>query len=198
MSQTSNCAPHVFSESLASSHRASDLPLWEELYRKAFPLFLAMHDHRQDGPHQRNGVDRSIILANSKQILVDEKTRGVNRKTQRVYDDIALEYWSDVDRKVPGWVCKPLMCDYIAYAIVPLGKGYLLPVVQLQIAWKAHGETWIKQYQEKNNGRLIAAVNEFNGRRWTTVSVGVEVKDLFKAIGAALRIEFEKIEDYQD
>ena len=46
-------AVHDFAESLAASHRASDLPIWEEIYRKSFPEFLAMADHRQDGEHQR-------------------------------------------------------------------------------------------------------------------------------------------------
>ena len=64
-------AVHDFSDSLAASHRASDLSIWEEIYRKSFPDFLAMVDHRQDGEHQRAGIDRSVILENSKQILID-------------------------------------------------------------------------------------------------------------------------------
>lgn len=178
---------HDFAESLAMSHKASDLPLWEEIYRKAFPTFCAMVDHREDGEHQRAGIDRSVILANSKQILIDEKIRWRNRKTGKVYDDIALEYWSDYGRRVPGWVCKPLRADYIAYAIAPLGKGYLLPVIQLQSAWAAHGERWIRQYKQ------IVAENY----GYDTVSVGVPVREVFSAVGAALRQSFEPIEGEQ-
>lgn len=175
---------HSFAESLQASHQASDLPIWREIYEQAFPGFLAMHDHRQDGDHQRQGIDRSVILENSKQVLIDEKVRGRNKKTGKVYDDIALEYWSDFERKQKGWVCKPLLCDYIAYAIAPLGKGYLLPVLQLQLAWGTHGQSWIAQYPE------IRAIN----RGWTTVSVGVPVSVLFPKIGEALRCAFDPVE----
>jgi len=172
--------PHIFRESLARSHAAEDLPLWEEVYRKAFPTMVSMANHRQDGYHQRLGIDRSITLANAKQILIDEKFRGRNEKTGKVYDDIALEYLSNRDRNIPGWVCKSLLADYIAYAIGPLGKCYLLPVLQLQQAWKNNSRTWLKAYQQ------IPAQNE----GWVTMSLCLPVPVLFKAIGNCLRIEF--------
>ena len=130
-------AVHDFSDSLAASHRASDLPIWEEIYRKSFQGFLAMVDHRQDGEHQRAGIDRSVILENSKQILIDEKIRW------KPYPDIAVEYLSNDRTGAPGWACKPLRADYIAYAIAPLGMCYLLPVIQLQQAWRRKGEIWM-------------------------------------------------------
>lgn len=176
--------PHDFHESLARSHTASDLQLWEEIYRQAFPTFSAMVDHREDGEHQRAGIDRSVILENSKQILIDEKIRWRNRKTGKVYDDIALEYWSNYEQRIRGWVCKPLRADYIAYAIAPLGKGYLLPVVQLQIAWGRHGSDWVRRHK-----RIVAENHGYN-----TISVGVPVREVFAAVGAALRQTFQPIE----
>ena len=174
--------PHNFKKSLAKSHSASDLPFWKEIYQSAFPTMIAMVDHREDGEHQRAGIDRSIILSNSKQILIDEKTRSKNEKTGKIYTDIALEYWSDRDKKIPGWVCKPLRADYIAYAIAPLGICYLLPVIQLQQAWDDKGEEWIEEYP------IVNAVNE----SWITVSVGVPPEILYPVIGRFLRIEFIK------
>ncbi len=178
--------------SLARSHSASDLPIWEELYRNAFPDFAAMVDHRQDGEHQRAGIDRSIILTTSKQYLVDEKARGRNKKTGKIYTDILLEYLSDEERGIPGWVCKPLRADYIAYAIVPLGRAYLLPVVQLQAAWKVNGKKWIEYAKDRNNRQFshIRAFNRDGNRTWTTVSVGVPVSVLFPEIGRMLRVRF--------
>ncbi|KKK49713.1 hypothetical protein LCGC14_3132300 [marine sediment metagenome] len=181
--------PHNFSESLAKSHAAEDLPVWEEIYRQAFPTFAAMVSHRDDGWHQRAGVDRSVILQNSKRILIDEKARFRNKKTGIVYEDVALEYWSAEAEQSPGWVCKSLLADYIAYAIVPLGRGYLLPVIQMQEAWAKNGEEWKSEY------KIIRAPNEMNGYEWTTVSVGVPVDKLFKAIGACLRVEFVPLEE---
>lgn len=169
---------HDFDESLRRSHAASDLPIWLEIYRQAFHDMVACVDHRADGEHQRAGIDRSITLENSKQILIDEKVRW------KAYSDIALEYWSDRDRKIPGWVCKPLRADFICYAIAPTGKAYLLPVPQLQQAWRVHGEEWIARYRPAINA---------NNARYVTVSCGVPVGVLFKAIGDCLRIDFTPI-----
>lgn len=179
---------HDFAESLRFSHSASDLPIWEEVYRQAFPSFAAMIDHRKDGEHQRAGIDRSVILENSKQILIDEKVRGKNKRTGVVYDDIALEYLSVAERGTHGWVCKPLRADYIAYAIAPLGRCYLLPVIQLQIAWYRCGDYWIENFQ-----RIVAKNNGY-----TTISVGVPVKDVFREIGGALRVTFQPIHDVRE
>lgn len=171
-------AVHDFTESLAASHRASDLPIWEEIYRKSFPDFLAMVDHRQDGEHQRAGIDRSVILENSKQILIDEKIRW------KPYQDIAVEYLSNDRTGAPGWACKPLRADYIAYAIAPLGMCYLLPVIQLQQAWRRKGEIW------KASCFIVRAPNS----GYTTLSAAVPVHELFSEIGRALRVQFAALE----
>lgn len=125
---------HSFKESLAFSHEADELPFWEQCYKKAFPTMQAMLNHRDDGDHQRQGIDRSVILANGKQLWIDEKVR------KKDYGDILLEYVSNDRTNAPGWVCKPLLCDYIAYAIIPSSKCYLLPVPQLQAAWVENNE----------------------------------------------------------
>jgi len=164
---------------LAQSHAASDWSGWETVYRAAFPAFSAMIDHRADGEHQRAGIDRSIILTNSKQILIDEKVRGRNRLTGAVYDDILLEVWSDERAKSPGWVVKAIRADYIAYLIAPLQRCYLLPVIQLQAAWQRHGKEWTRTYGTKRS----------QNRSWVTASVPVPVEKLFPAIGGCLRIE---------
>ena len=168
---------HDFAESLAASHAASDLSIWEQIYRRAFPTFCAMVDHRDDGEHQRAGIDRSVILANSKQLLIDEKVRNKD------YGDILLEYVSNDRFNSPGWVCKPSRADYIAYAIVPAGRCYLLPVIQLQIAWARHGELWKREF------RRVPAHND----GYTTHSVAVPPERLFPAIGGALRVSFDKV-----
>jgi len=151
--------------------------MWKEIYDQAFPGYEAMVDHRQDGEHQRAGIDRSIIMPNSKQILIDEKVR------RKAYNDILLEHLSDKDRGIPGWVCKPLRADYIAYAIAPLGVVYLLPVIQLQQAWKKCGEYWIQKY------RAIEAKN----KSWVTISVGVPMPVLYKEIAGCWRYKFTPV-----
>jgi hypothetical protein len=177
---------HDFHECLARSHAAHTLPIWEACYRQFFSSFLDMHYHDKDSDLQRLGVDRSVVLSHGKYVFVDEKVRFPNAKTGRVYTDIALEEWSDEERKIPGWVVKRLMCDYIAYAILAIGKCWLLPTLQLQEAWLKHSKSWkskgiLKPIRSKNLG-------------YTTLSWGIEEKILFPAIGGCLRATFQPIE----
>lgn len=180
--------PYRFNQQLQESHAAADLPLWRETYEKAFPDMVAMIYHEKDGFHQRAGVDRSILLSTSKQILIDEKVRKRNKITQKVYEDIALEYVSCNRTQSPGWVCKPLLADYIAYAIAPLGKCYLLPVLQMQLAWSRHSKDWLSRFRkiESDNGS------------YKTLSVCVPVPVVFGSIGSCLRVEFSPIEIVED
>jgi hypothetical protein len=175
--------PHDFGESLQKSHAAHDLPIWEQMYRQAFPDMLAMHDHRDDGYWQRAGIDRSIILRSSKQILIDEKVRGRNKITGKVYQDIAVEHVSNDRTGALGWAEKPLAADYIAYAIAPLGQGYLLPVPHFQAAWRANKDEWLTQFGSKS------ATN--NG--YKTLFCPVPVAALFKAMGQQLRLKFDPV-----
>lgn len=168
-----------FTDDLAFSHAAEDLPCWLEIYRQAFPTMSGMISHRKDGEHQRAGIDRSIILESGKQITIDEKIRRKN------YPDIALEYISNDRTAAPGWVCKSLLCDYIAYAIKPSGKAYLLPVPQMQAAWVKNAETWKRSFFHPK------APN----RGYNTISVAVPVDVLFQAIGKCLRVDFTPIQE---
>lgn len=59
---------HNFADSLEKSHEAESMPFWGEVYQKAFPNMVAMPNHRQDGDHQRQGIDRSVIMNNGKQV----------------------------------------------------------------------------------------------------------------------------------
>lgn len=173
---------HCFADSLAASHKAETLPFWEECYRRAFdPYFETMWSCRTNGEWQHTGVDRCVGLMNGEVIRIDEKVRW------RDYNDICLEYVSNDRANTPGWVCKPLRANYIAYAIAPRGICYLLPVIQLQQAWRKHGESWIERAVQRESGyRLCPATND----TYTTLNVAVPVNTLFAAMGSALRVEF--------
>lgn len=173
---------HDFQTSLARSHAAEERPYWEECYRKAFaPRFQAMHSHRQDGDHQRLGIDRSVILTNGKQYFVDEKVRYED------YGDVFLEFWSDKEKKTKGWVCKDLLCDFIAYAIEPRGLCLLLPVVQLRQVWATQGPKWVNKYP----------IREVPNNGWTTVGCCVPFDPLLSAIRDAMCVKFS-IPSYED
>lgn len=169
---------HDFYESLAKSHAAEDLPCWEEIYRNAFPTMVSFQNHRYDMDRQKAGIDRTITLVNGKQILVDEKARD------RVYcNDILLEYISNDHTGALGWVCKPLLCDYIAVAYMKSGHAFMLPVLQLQQAWELNKHDWLKHY------RIPPARNQ----GYKTHNVAVPTDKLFRAIGSQLRVQFTPI-----
>lgn len=178
-----------FATDLAFSHSCEDLPCWREIYHAAFPSLNAIVDCRDDGQHQRAGIDRVIVLKNGKSILIDEKARRVN------YNDIALEYIANDKHGSPGWVEKHLLCDYIAYAILPLGKAYLLPVIQLQAAWQKNKDAWMNIANDTSihwkdqQYRIIRATNA----HYNTISLCLPVPVLFQAIGCAFRVDFTPI-----
>lgn len=126
-----------------------------DLYRKAFPSLVSAVAVRDDGWAQRGGIDRVLTLACGRVQTVDEKVRTND------WPDILLEQWSDEARRVPGWIQKPLACDFIAYAFAPSRRCYLLPVSPLQRAWRMQGKAWIDRYGQRharNQGYVTANV----------------------------------------
>jgi len=161
-----------FKTDLKYSRDCEVLALWERAYKWFFPNMQTTVAHGQDGDHQRAGIDRSIVLDNSKQILIDEKARRIKDT-----GDIMLEYVANDTKGSPGWVEKRLLCDFIAYAFIPSRKVYLLPVIQLQAAWARNKVKWLKAYG------TLKAKNQSYG----TLNCPVSTPVLFKAIGGALR-----------
>ena len=186
-------AVHDFNKSLAVSHRASDLPIWEEIYRATFPGYLGMVDCRQDGHHQRQGVDRIVSVSTElgvRQVLVDEKIRPtfcLDKWRRRPFTfDVAIEFWHEgPNYKAAGWACKPLDAQYIAYAVARLGQGCLLPVAQLQQAWVKHGQRWIHTYRRPHHCS--------RNKGFVTHWVPVPLPELFKQIGAEYRFVFTPV-----
>ena len=168
---------HDFHKSLAESHAYADAPWWGDVYRRAFPAVRSMVCVRDDGWAQRGGIDRVITLGSGRIIPIDEKVRKED------WPDILLERWSDEARRTPGWVQKPLACEFIAYALVPSQRCYLLPTLTLQAAWRRRGRAWCEQYKP------IRAQN--NG--YVTLSVAVPTDTLLSAVSDAMCIKWDAV-----
>jgi len=164
-----------FGKDLEFSHKCEDDPCWGIIYKKAFPTMQAYINHRKDGEHQRNGIDRTVVLENGKTIWIDEKARRIKDT-----NDIMLEYVSNDNTKTLGWAEKPLLADYIVYAFIPSGIAYLLPVVQMQSAWKENKTEWLKKYGTKS-----AQNSNYN-----TLNCPVPTRELFTKILNMLIINF--------
>ena len=119
---------HDFQERLSWSESASDEPFWNEVYSIAFPTMIACVPLKGDNQNQRMGRDRLVYLENSKEIYIDEKKR------EKDYSDILLEYVSVDTTGAPGWMEKDLSIDYLAYAFIPSETVYLYPWDEI-MAW---------------------------------------------------------------
>lgn len=163
---------HDFATSLALSNEYADAPWWFDIYRRAFPTLLSAVSVRSDGWAQRGGIDRVLTLGCGRTYTVDEKVRAND------WPDILLEQWSDEARRSPGWVQKPLACDFIAYAFAPSRKCYLLPVAPLQRAWRLQGRRWVNDYGQRR-ARNVGYVS---------TSVPVPIEALLPAMADAMLV----------
>lgn len=176
------------------SHSVAGLPFWTDVYRQAFPGFVAAHIPTGDGWHQRAGRDRIIVLDDSSTITVDEKGR------REEWPDILIEVLHDRDRKVPGWGHpeKRLSCDYIGYAFVPTQTCHLIPYRELRrIMARGPGREWWREAVRNKNARVkagqgVVLVDARNPRderkplRYFTRSIAVPPKRLLAAVAESL------------
>lgn len=131
---------HDFKEQLAYSEQASGEAFWDAVYRKAFPNMVNHMLASGDHDSQRRGIDRVVMLSNSKTLYIDEKKR------KKDYPDILLEYVSCDTTNAPGWMEKDLAIDYLAYAFMPSQRVYLLDWLMLRRAWARYSEEWKETY----------------------------------------------------
>ncbi len=173
-----------FEKSQEYSNKVSLLPLWKEVYDGAFPGIERMEITPNGSVANRSGIDRILHMGDGTTITIDEKARKKNEKTGKVYDDIALEFISDEENDKPGWVVKPLKCDYIAYAILPLGICYVLPVIPLQQAWLKHGGDW------RDNYFVFSVVSKDGRRTWRSLNCAVPAKVVLRAVAGHYALTF--------
>lgn len=171
---------HDFNERNEWSHSQQDEPFWDTAYRMAFPDMVGTLELPKDSESQRQGVDRLVHLSNGKTLYIDEKKRSGN------YGDILLEYISNTTRNTPGWIAKPLLIDYLAYAIMPTSTVYFLPWLMLQKAWRDEGSGWIDKASARTPGYTIVDAQNYG---YTTRSVAVPVDTIYHAVNRAFRIQ---------
>jgi hypothetical protein len=177
---------HSFQKSLEESHKNDTAPFWEAIYRKAFGEdFLGFHSVLQDGPSQRAGIDRIVVLRSTKVLTFDEKVRSSS------YPDILLEIWSDYQRRTPGWAhsTKRLLCDYIAYAVLPSRTCHLLPYQLLRSILAENVQDWASLADRQQQG--FCWVNADNGT-YVTRSLCVPTNVLLDCFRQSMTVTWEE------
>jgi hypothetical protein len=174
---------HDFGERLHWSNQQVGDPVWDKVYRAAFPDFLSRLVV-PDGTGQRRGRDSLVALTNGDTLRVQEKARDLADT-----GDILLEY----EHKYPsglakaGWMEKDESCDFLAYIFVPSRTGYLFPFQPLRAAWTRHKQEWLRLAAGDRDGfRRCPARNA----KYTTWTVAVPTDRLYSAVGKALRVHW--------
>jgi hypothetical protein len=140
---------HRFGERLKHSQDLSDEPSWIAFYRRIWPDLVSCVRIDANSRWQKIGIDRLVLLSNGNEITVDEKKRDKD------WGDLLIEEWSvyygpnDPKNKI-GWSLDPeKQCDFVAYAVPPSKKCYLLPYELTRQTCLFNLERW-KTLKSKN------------------------------------------------
>jgi hypothetical protein len=177
-----------FEKDLRYSEDQVNRDFWNSVYLKAFG------DHSSTAitgcNAQNDGVDRVLTLPNQRMILVDEK---VQRRHHTIVwdgekqDSLWIEEYSVVEKKIPGWAMKPLRVEYILYGFPTAGRAHLLPVLQLQAAYKIYWQEW-----KQNNWWRLTKKESNDGYHTSGFTVPINV--LKRAITDVMTIEVKQEE----
>lgn len=148
---------------------------WWKIYSKMFDMNYMFRSPKE---LDMKGVDRVIVLSSGDLITIDEKIRRGS------YDDFLLEYISDKEENTPGWIEKPLECDFIAYAFEEEETAYFFYWLELSKLWKKVGNAWIGNGKRGEFGfDIVEAKNYKDGKYiYTTISLAIPCQMLLRAL----------------
>lgn len=140
-----------FKTDLEYSLESGEDKLFDNFYYRIFPTLKSI-EKVVDKELQLKGIDKILIFESGKKVLIDEKKR------RKDYGDIAIEIYSNTEKKTPGWVYKPLP-DYFVYAIMPTKKVYLLPALLLKLWVEDNFESldFFPKVEAKNPGYITTS-----------------------------------------
>lgn len=167
-----------FASQLATANTPEKHAFWENAYRQVFPNVLRVEFYDADMDAQNNGVDAAVFRQGAPPIRIENKER------QKWYGDILLEYVHEYEdgHIRPGWIERPLRCDYLAYAILTTGHVWFLPWLPLRLAWERHKLRWLN-----SGGRYNPTPAQNSG--YVTKNVAVPPDELWGCINGVLQID---------
>lgn len=140
---------HDFGISVEKGSDTKNDPFFDEMYRRTFPtLDTIARTQSSASKVQKSGCDVVIILSSGREIRLDEKRRF------GTFTDIALEYKHVYSGggSADGWIEKDLAIEYLAYGIIRLKQGYIIPWIDLQKVWRKNKAEWIRNGINKEQG----------------------------------------------
>jgi hypothetical protein len=125
--------------------------------------------------NDKRGTDWWIEMSSGYWLSVDVKIR----EKDFGQDDLALETWSVVEKKVIGWTRNPdKRTDYILWYWIDTGKFVLVPFRPLCCVFQARWEKWLVAYKHDQQNTPDA----FGGGFYHSECVFVPRRDLWQAM----------------
>ena len=146
-----------FGDDLRMSRKVGTLT-GKEIIKRFLPDCIRVEEcARRD---DRNGIDFLAVIAEDVAFKIDQKTRrgGAAQFWKNGIPEIALELWSDRERKVPGWTKDyTKQTDYILQTYDPSDwvYAYLLPFQLLRMGFAEQEQRWTRLYKtaiQSNHG----------------------------------------------
>jgi hypothetical protein len=122
-----------------------------EILRTVLPGCLSAHE--ADKESDKSGVDWIACMASGRKVGVDVKHRT---KDCMAYgnDDLALETWSVVDKKV-GWTRdERKTCEWVLWVWADTGRFCLMPFLPLCAVFREKWQDWRIIYQPETQKTL--------------------------------------------
>jgi hypothetical protein len=145
-----------FDEQLVMSQGYSETAQINEILLSNIPSALAVVSAHSD--NDRHGTDFWVECKNGKFLSVDCKVREQDW-APKGYDDVALETWSVVEKRIPGWTRdKEKQTDYVLWLWKDTGRWMLVPFQMLLgvfencwVDWSSKHKT-AKQFTPRQSG----------------------------------------------
>lgn len=150
----------AFERDIVRSHHDQAAPWWESIYRQMFGPYLSIRTV-EDLTLQRQGIDRYVtIMAGVRQgrrFAIEEKV------VEGAYRYMALETWSNVERRTHGWINRLSSADWLVFVMKPGKVALCMPWPNLFDAWGVYGEEWCDIYRSVDTGNVVGR-NRYTSR----------------------------------
>lgn len=151
---------YVFADCLAASLQQSNVEAEIAAISAFFPDAVV---EPIEGSGNDGGIDYVASLGNDHPIRVDAKRRTprCGRYWQQGEEELALELWSDKNRRIVGWTLDPSKrTEYVLFTFDPTDsmRLFLIAFQLLRRAFQKYGPRWSEKYRRacQDNGRWIS------------------------------------------
>lgn len=124
--------------------------------------------------NDRSGVDWWLEMQSGDFLGVDCKIREEDPLPKFGKDDLALETWSVVEKKIVGWTLDDTKrTDYVFWFWKSTGRWCVVPMLLLRKAFQLYQQEWMRKFQ---------VATQCTERRYHSECVFVPRRDVWRAI----------------